>query len=798
MNPYMDKSFVRKFADLWCGSQAVDRFLDAFVREILKPGEVLDVGCGPGRDVRALTGRGIEVIGIDESPAMLNEARLRTTSQIPHRMFRHMDVRNLAFPPETFAGVWSCASFHHLNEKAADRAFGEIARVLHPDGVLFMAVEKGQGEHIDEVGRYRKLYERDEITSLLEKAGFCSVRCEVTDSNQTTIGRSNPKQWLNLLARKTIEDASDPDTNWKSDCLFCPPLRFKVNRELRLPAAASILWGDSALYVMPDVAPLEEGHLLIIASNHVICFGACSRSIIPALRATQGRIRRLYREAYGVEPIFIEHGPARCYKAGACINHAHFHCLPATLPVAQSIEALLGRGEEATLDSLREQYQVGMSYVYVEDAQGRGRLHVVDELPSQFLRLALAGTDDSGARRWQISSRRPEVQDSYRRMLDRLVPMVDQFWGLSTLMPGCSPPATLGDMGEQRIVRELIQPRFPALAAPLVGIGDDAAVLSAPPHDHVLVWTIDPCPVPVAWQIKQPRDYAHFGWMTAVVNLSDLAAMGATPLGMVVSTVMPEAMIVSDYERFLDGLAEACREWGCPVVGGNIKDGPEFTATGTALGVARTGTVLRRAGAKPGDRVCVVGTMGLFWAAVLAHLEEVQGLGSDEQAALDSSLTRPIARLREGRVLADTGQVSSCMDASDGISACLREIAEVNSVDLIIDADVLVPHPAVRRVAEALGIDHRKLMIAWGNWELVCTMPDESTTSVGERIRSLGTQFSIVGMVQHGSGQVLLTEGSRRAPLANFASERFASTSYFTHGLQAYMEYLKQEPLIHS
>ncbi|NEQ55132.1 MAG: thiamine-phosphate kinase [Leptolyngbya sp. SIO3F4] len=354
---------------------------------------------------------------------------------------------------------------------------------------------------------------------------------------------------------------------------------------------------------------------------------------------------------------------------------------------------------------------------------------------------------------------------------------------------------TLGDLGERRIVRELIFPRFPKAEGHIMGIGDDCAVLPNLPADQNLVITTDPCPTPIVCLIETP-DYFQYGRLTMLINVSDLAAMGAKPLGIVVSTVMPEIMPVADYERFLDGLKDASHEWSCPIIGGNIKDGPEFTATGTAIGAIKHECMMRRMGAKSGDRVCVIGEMGLFWAALITRLLPDISLDISHHHTLDKSLYRLSARVKEGQALAEARSVTSCMDSSDGVGACLQELASVNQVDIVIDSQSLMPHPSVKQVAARAAIDVRKLMLSWGNWELVCTVPSQNVDRVRQLIEGLGTSFSDIGEVAHGTGKVWLNEGSKLDLLNNFSSERFSNRSYFTHGLEAYFDFLKTEPIV--
>ncbi|MCE5197370.1 MAG: thiamine-phosphate kinase [Armatimonadota bacterium] len=357
----------------------------------------------------------------------------------------------------------------------------------------------------------------------------------------------------------------------------------------------------------------------------------------------------------------------------------------------------------------------------------------------------------------------------------------------------CNSTLTLRDLGERRIVQELIIPRFPALADHIVAIGDDAVVLPPVPGDQAIVLTTDPCPTPVVCLIEQP-DMFHYGWMTMLINVSDLAAMGARPTGLLVSTVMPETMLCRDYMRFLDGLEEASKIWECPVLGGNIKDGSTFTATGTAIGMVKPEHAMRRNNAKPGDLVCVIGEMGLFFAAIISHLYKIQ-LDKQDTEAITAALHRPMAKLSEGIAMAESGLVTACMDSSDGVGGCLYELATANSVDIIIAGISLRSNRTVERVAKSAMIDPRKLMLAWGSWELVCTIRPDALSTLQKLMLPFGTTISAIGEVQHGTGKVWFEENEQTRELTNFASERFSATSMFTYGLDAYMEWFLSEPL---
>jgi thiamine-monophosphate kinase len=353
--------------------------------------------------------------------------------------------------------------------------------------------------------------------------------------------------------------------------------------------------------------------------------------------------------------------------------------------------------------------------------------------------------------------------------------------------------STLRDLGEQDILEKLIAPRFPAYSPDIVGIGDDCAVIPPPSPDEQLVFTIDPCPTPVQCLVAPP-DFYYYGWMVVLINVSDLAAMGATPLCMLISTVMQEDMPVSQYERFLSGVSEASQLWGCPVVGGNIKDGPAFSATGTALGTVHKDCLMQRVGSRPGDHVFVIGEMGHFWAAVLSRLENI-GLDANGRSPLDPALFRPVARIHEGMTLAKTGKITSCMDSSDGVIGCLHDLATTNRVDLVVDSARLVPSDSVNFIASELGIDVHKLMLSWGDWQLVCTVPAEYLTDIVLTLNNASIRFHDIGQVVVGDGTVWLDKDNQLAKLVDFSSKRFSSTSFFTHGLESYVHLLRTQPI---
>jgi thiamine-monophosphate kinase len=245
----------------------------------------------------------------------------------------------------------------------------------------------------------------------------------------------------------------------------------------------------------------------------------------------------------------------------------------------------------------------------------------------------------------------------------------------------------LCNIGEKNIIQNVIYDIFPHLQK----FHDDAVVLDVAGLNQIVVST-DPCPEPVINLFDAENKYYHYGRMSVLINYSDLAADGAIPIGIVLSTVMKDSMLVNDYTQFLLGVKDSCHEWGGQLLGGNVKEGREFSVTGTSLGTFEVGARrIGRVGTSENDIVCVVGDLGMFWLAVLKLWQQNTSL-SELDDYTKSFLLNPRPKLYEGAILSQNKSVTTCMDSSDGIIGCLYELAGLNNVTIYIDEGMLVPN----------------------------------------------------------------------------------------------------------
>ena len=235
------------------------------------------------------------------------------------------------------------------------------------------------------------------------------------------------------------------------------------------------------------------------------------------------------------------------------------------------------------------------------------------------------------------------------------------------------------------------------------GLTDDCAVLEF--GGEALVLTHDTMVEGV--HTLPGQDPADVAWKLVAVNLSDLAACGARPLGVLLGHMLGEGD-----EDFAEGLAEVLNHYGVPLLGGDTVSGGPPRAWGlTAIGAATHRPVPSRAGARPGDGVWVTGQLG---GAMLGFESLCDGTGADS-----SAYRRPLARLAEGEALAPL--VTAMMDVSDGLLLDASRLAEASGVTLALDSEA-VPVAAP---------DRREDSLRWGDdYELLFTLPGGTSPPV--------------------------------------------------------------------
>ena len=270
-------------------------------------------------------------------------------------------------------------------------------------------------------------------------------------------------------------------------------------------------------------------------------------------------------------------------------------------------------------------------------------------------------------------------------------------------------------------------------------IGDDAAVLDVPPGERLVV-TTDTSVEGVHFR-REWLNHFEIGYRATAASLSDLAAMGAHPIGVVIALTLPEGDR-HEARELATGIREGASAVMCPIVGGDLSAGKVLSLTITALGSAAR--PLSRAGAKAGDRVYVTGALGGPAAAVRAWKAGKQPTERDR-----ARFAHPVPRVEPAIGLAARG-ASAAIDISDGLAADLTHVAAASKVRIEIDADRIPRLDGVSAIEAAGGGEE---------YEIIVTAPNIDTRRFTEEF---GLQLTDIGRVVAGHPEVKLLQGGAR------------------------------------
>jgi len=304
---------------------------------------------------------------------------------------------------------------------------------------------------------------------------------------------------------------------------------------------------------------------------------------------------------------------------------------------------------------------------------------------------------------------------------------------------------------------------FAPLAAPGgLNLADDAALIPGPAgRDYVL--TADAMIEGVHYLPDDPPGAVAQKLLR--VNLSDLAAKGAAPLGYLLTTALPPSHDESWLEAFSRGLASDQKRFGIRLYGGDstATPGPATLAV-TAFGTVKQGGAILRKGAKPGDLVFVSGTLG---DAALGLATLKGGLAGLEPASRDLLIRRyrlPEPRLNLGRAL--IGLAHACADISDGLVADLGHVCTASGVGAVIEAARLPLSAAARSIIARSPGRIRAALTHGDDYEIVFAAPSHASGRVAAAARAAGVRVTAVGRIVAGRGVRVLDAKGRRLRLS--------------------------------
>ena len=309
---------------------------------------------------------------------------------------------------------------------------------------------------------------------------------------------------------------------------------------------------------------------------------------------------------------------------------------------------------------------------------------------------------------------------------------------------------------------ELIRRYFAPLAGPgSLKLTDDAAVVDLQPG-RSLVATTDTVIAGVHFLADDPPDL--IARKALRVNLSDLASMGAEPLGYLLVTALPAGIDENWVAQFSRGLAQDQAEFSIALLGGDTAFTPGLLSlTITALGQVERGKALLRSGAKPGDRVYVSGTIGDSAFGLKLAKGEPLTLSPSEKSSLLDRYRLPQPRLGLGRRL--IGVASAAMDVSDGLAADLGHICQASRVGALVEAAKMPVSPALRSVLEVGEASLVEVATGGDDYELLFTAPAAVELLLGRIATELALPLTAVGEIRREPGVVVLDQNGRAVEL---------------------------------
>jgi len=320
----------------------------------------------------------------------------------------------------------------------------------------------------------------------------------------------------------------------------------------------------------------------------------------------------------------------------------------------------------------------------------------------------------------------------------------------------------LSDLGERKVIRLISN--ILSKGDEAVGIGDDCAALDFG-EEYLLISTdmiSKKTHVPkimTPWQI---------GWFVVAINLSDIAAKGGKPLGLVLSLGLPGDTSDSFLEELTRGANACATTHDTSIIGGDTKENPSVTICGTVFGTVKKNEFMSRKGTKIGDIVAITGTLGKAGAGYYI----IQSRKENDEIL--KGLMEPKPRINEGIALAREKIVSSCMDISDGLSSSLYQLQELNNVGFEIEKEKIPLSQMLLKLAkENENLDIYKYCLHFGgDYELLLTIPPSEFEKAQRSVEKTGNFLTNIGQVTKGN-EVCIVDGSVKKILPNEGYEHF-------------------------
>jgi thiamine-monophosphate kinase len=325
--------------------------------------------------------------------------------------------------------------------------------------------------------------------------------------------------------------------------------------------------------------------------------------------------------------------------------------------------------------------------------------------------------------------------------------------------------------GEDRLIERYFRPLARDPAA--LGLSDDAAVI-APPAGADLVLTTDGVIEGVHFFPDDPADAVARKALR--VNLSDLAAKGAEPLGFLLSLALPDKADEKWLASFAKGLGADAEAYGCPLLGGDTDRTPGLlSASISAFGSLPRGTMVKRSGARAGDRIVVTGTVGDAALGLVLRREPARAarakLSASERTHLAARYLLPEPRVALAGAL--RAHASAAIDISDGLAGDLTKLAAASGVSVRIEAKRLPLSPAAQKMVAAEPALFETVLTGGDDYEILAAVSPAALEALQAAAEAAGITLSEIGTVGAGAGVEIIGSDGRPIELSHPSFSHF-------------------------
>ncbi len=316
---------------------------------------------------------------------------------------------------------------------------------------------------------------------------------------------------------------------------------------------------------------------------------------------------------------------------------------------------------------------------------------------------------------------------------------------------------TVSDIGERAIIKSIEK------ILSTKNIGDDCATIEY--NDDFFLITTDM--ITQKTHIHHQMTDFQIGWFVTAINLSDIAAKGGRPLGVVLALGLPSTTSLKKVEEIMKGANACATKFNTHIIGGDTKENPELTLSGTAIGIVQKEEFMPRRGAQIGDIVAVTGTLGKAAAGYYALQQNIN------DPTLWKDLFEPHPRIETGQKLAKQQFVTSCMDLSDGVSSSLYQLHQMNKVGFEIDQDRLPIAHGLLNLKSTKTVDVLCSALHFGgDYELLLTLPENVFDKALKICQNTNTNLTKIGTVTKDKKIILISNHKKRL-LPNEGYEHF-------------------------